>query len=366
MKRRKKCRINIRRKFLLAVIVLLGILFVGGTSLIGAWVVMDWQGRNRLEKKQEALPQNMAGDFTASGDIENLQTGELRYEGKTYAYKNDIITFLFMGIDRAGKTQASENLFEGGQADALFLAVLDPKEKKISVIGINRDTMTEVSVYDRNGLYAGKQTEQIALAHAYGDGMEKSCENTVEAVSQLFYGLPIHGYCALNMEVVTQINDAVGGVDVIIPESAAGADMEIDGVRYKTGWKAGEQVHLTGNDAYTFIRYRDTAQAESAEARLERQKQYLQAFMGQAVLAVKKDITLPLTMYQKISPYMVTDISAQEAVHVINDAISYSFSEDNLYSLQGEVRMGDIFEEFYPDEKSLYELILQVFYEEVS
>ena len=62
---------------------------------------------------------------------------------------------------------------------------------------------------------------------------------------------------------------------------------------------------------------------------------------------------------------MVTDITAQEAVHIASEAVSYSFSGENLYSMEGEVRMGEIFEEFYPDETALYELILQVFYEEV-
>ena len=33
--------------------------------------------------------------------------------------------------------------------------------------------------------------------------------------------------------------------------------------------------------------------------------------------------------------------------------------------MQGEVKMGEVFEEFYADETALYELILQVFYEEV-
>ena len=33
--------------------------------------------------------------------------------------------------------------------------------------------------------------------------------------------------------------------------------------------------------------------------------------------------------------------------------------------MKGEVQMGEIFEEFYPDETALYELILRVFYEEV-
>ncbi|HJA93971.1 MAG TPA: LCP family protein, partial [Candidatus Eisenbergiella merdipullorum] len=283
-RRRKKVKSRkgrrLKKSLLIGLAVLIGIFFIGGIAVVGGWLLLDYQGRQRLADKQEAVPEGMQDNFLAdTTSEETLSPGELRYQGKTYAYKDDIMTFLFMGIDKTGELEASEDLYNGGQADALFLAALDPDEKTISVIGINRDTMTEISVYDRNGLYAGTQTAQIALAHAYGDGMEKSCENTVEAVSGLFYGLPIHGYCALNMEVAGILNDAVGGVDVTIPESAAGADIEINGSRYKTGWKAGEQVHLMGNDAYTFIRYRDTDQPESADARLERQKQYLQAFI---------------------------------------------------------------------------------------
>lgn len=362
-KRRKLRGWSPRRKLLTALAAVAGIFLLAGATALAALGILDHQGKKRLAQKQEAVPESM--NFSASLDGSEIPgTGQLRYQGKTYTYQNDRMTFLIMGIDKTGKMESSEDLYAGGQADALFLAVLDPQERSISVIGINRDAMTEISVYDRNGLYAGKETAQIALAHAYGDGMEKSCENTVEAVSQLFYGLPIHGYCALNMEVVGLLNDAVGGVDVIIPESAAGADMEIDGERHKTGWVTGQEVHLMGDDAYTFIRYRDTQQAQSAEARLERQKTYLRAFLSRAVGAVKQDLALPLTLYQAITPYMVTDITAQEAVHIAKEAVSYSFSEEDFHSLQGEVRMGEVFEEFYPDETALYELILDIFYEE--
>ena len=48
--------------------------------------------------------------------------------------------------------------------------------------------------------------------------MEMSCERMVEAVSHLFYGIPIHGYCSLNMEVITLLNDEIGGVTVTVPE----------------------------------------------------------------------------------------------------------------------------------------------------
>ena len=105
-----------------------------------------------------------------------LEAGSIRYHGKVYTYKKGYSDLLFLGIDKNGEVKASSNLFKGGQADALFLAVLDPGEKKISVIGINRDTMASMNVYDKNGRYSGRQTAQIALSHAYGDGLKKAAK----------------------------------------------------------------------------------------------------------------------------------------------------------------------------------------------
>ena len=337
---------------LVLLITVLVLILIAATAVL--W--MNAHGRSSLLKRQEERPDQMEQLAEEEETSSSLPDGAIRYNGKAYLYKENILTFLCMGIDRKGEVEASDNLFQGGQADSLFLAVLDPDEKKISIIGINRDTMTEINVYDANGLYAGKEVAQIALAHAYGDGLEKSCENTVEAVSNLFYGLPIHGYCALNMSVISTINDAVGGVDVTIPASLAGK---------RDGWTEGEQVHLMGDAAYTFIHDRDTSVARSAEERLERQKQYLNAFVAQAKEAMRADMTLPLKLYTQVTPYMVTDITADEAVYLAGQALSYSFSPENIYGMEGHVEMGETFEEFYQDDTALYELILEVFYEEL-
>ena len=222
-KKRTKKRSAISKVGLFFLILLLVLLLLGITVSAG-WLWMNYSGQSRLSQKQEAIPELMQQAESEAESEMMLEAGSIRYHGKVYTYKKDILTFLFLGIDKNGEVKASSNLFKGGQADALFLAVLDPGEKKISVIGINRDTMASMNVYDKNGRYSGRQTAQIALSHAYGDGLEESCENSLDAVSNLFYGLPIHGYCALNMSVVSKLNDAVGGVDVVIPESAKGLD----------------------------------------------------------------------------------------------------------------------------------------------
>lgn len=342
------------RRLAFAALIAAGVLLFLLLAGVCAYAWMEYAGRAELKKKQEALPEGMILEETSAAEElpedaegqEPLKDGMLRYQGKTYAYQEDVMTFLCMGIDKTGEAKASEDLHRGGQADALFLAVMDPGEKQISVIGINRDTMAELFVYDEEGNYLGREIGQIALQHAYGDGMEESCERTVEAVSNLFYGIPIHGYFAMNMDVIIPLNDAVGGVDVVIGEGD-------------------EKVHLEGQEAYSFVRNRDMYAPHSAEQRLKRQKQYLEAFARQAKKAVAQDLTLPAKLYTEILPYMVTDISASEAVYLATQAVSYTFGQDNLYSLEGEIRMGEQFEEFYPDETALYELILQVFYEEV-
>ena len=342
------------RRLAFAALIAAGVLLFLLLAGVCAYAWMEYAGRAELKKKQEALPEGMILEETSAAEEfpedaegqEPLKDGMLRYQGKTYAYKEDVMTFLCMGIDKSGEAKASEDLHRGGQADALFLAVMDPGEKKISVIGVNRDTMAELFVYDEEGNYLGREIGQIALQHAYGDGMEESCERTVEAVSNLFYGIPIHGYFAMNMDVIIPLNEAVGGVDVVIGEGD-------------------EKVHLEGQEAYSFVRNRDMYAPHSAEQRLERQKQYLEAFALRAKKAVAQDLTLPAKLYGEILPYMVTDISASEAVYLATQAVSYTFGQEDLYSLQGEIRMGEQFEEFYPDETALYELILQVFYEEV-
>lgn len=283
--------------------------------------------------------------------------GDIRYQGIHYRYNKDVLTFLFMGIDKMTEVRAVEDGFDGGQSDALFLLVLDPHQKKISVIGIPRDTMTDIEVYSKEGDYIGMARGQITLQHGYGDGAELSCERSMKAVSHLFYNLPIHGYCAINMGAIPLINDAVGGIELKALETLDFKDFHI---------KEGETVYLQGMDAYYYLHNRDTGSFNSAGRRLGRQKQYLTAYAGAAIEATKKDITFPVNLYSTLSKYMVTDITVDEVSYLATQVMGYSFSEEGMYSLAGITVMGEKFEEFYVDEQTLYELILKVFYEEVE
>lgn len=318
-------------------------------------------GKNHLYQKvsaQQPVLQDAPGaEALTTEESGQWQDGWVKYKDAVYAYNEEILTFLVMGIDKLSDAEEVAEGTDGGQADALFLAVLNPHNKRMKVIGINRNTMTDIDTYNENGDYVSTVRSQIAIQHGFGNGLEESCEYQKKAVENLFYQLPIHGYAAVNMSAIAKINDAVGGVEVTVPA-------DLDG--FTEEFTEGKQLHLWGENAFWFVKYRDTDVFGSADLRLERQKQYLDGFIGAAKQAVHKDVSVVIDLYQAVRPQMVTDISLDEAVYLAPVLAEYAFEQEDFHLLPGETVMGDKFEEFYPDEDAMFEMILDIFYEKVQ
>ncbi len=299
---------------------------------------------------------SMSSSSASSTNIE-WQEDWVRYNGQIYDYNEDITTFLIMGIDKQKDVIEVSEGTDGGQADALFLLVLNPDKEQIQVIGINRNTMTDIDIYDEYGSYVTTKIAQIAVQHGFGNGVEESCEYQVDAVSNLFYQLPIHGYAAINMSAIPTINDAIGGVTVDVLE---------DLTKWDESLIKGEKVHLDGESAYNYIRCRDMDVYGSADSRFIRQKQYLNQFISTAKIQTQDDPMLIIDIYNSISSQMTTDITVDELSYIISNTSGYSFDSDDIISIKGETKMGEEYEEFYVDDDDLYQTIIDVFYEKVE
>lgn len=333
-------------------------------------IVMAVGGQNLRDKTQTSRP-NLVMEETESqvSETETVseetaqetvvwQEGWVRYNGKIYEYNEDILTFLVMGIDKKGTVKESTSATGGGQNDANFLVIVNPDTESISILAINRDTMTEIQMYGmgENGETL-KGYAQLATQHGFGDGKEISCELTRDTVSALLYDLPIHGYVAVNMGAISTINDAIGGVEVTVLE-----DLTV----FNKEWTEGTVITLHGKDAFKYVHDRDITVFESNRGRLARQKQYLTAFIDKFKNEVKEDITLPLTIYSELSKYMVTDITADEVVYLTGELLDYTIDGETIYTLEGTTQMGEKFEEFYPDKEALKDLMITLFYQEVN
>ncbi len=311
---------------------------------------------NRLATSDTETEMTMVNSEMEENQTVELEEGQIFYNGEIWKYNEDILTFLCMGVDARTGVTDEKVPGKGGQADAILLIVADPHKESIQILNINRDSMVDIEIYDTDGGYAGTQKSQIALQYAYGDGRVGSCELMEKAVSNLFYGIPIHGYAALDMESIPTLNDAVGGVEVTVPE---------DMTKYKSDWPKGATVSLLGDDALLYIREREDESAElgSNLKRIERQKQYLSAFVNQLKTKTKRDITFPVSLYGKVQKHMVTSLSMDEITYLATTLLGYDFSMENIHGIQGEMAMGEKNEEFYVDDEALRSVIIETFYE---
>lgn len=358
-KKKEKKEKNIKSKKSIALIAA-ACLVIFAAVLIGSFEIVRAMGRNRLMNEANTVKpvlETTPQEELTEEEKRVWEEGWVKYQDVIYQYNDELMTFLIMGIDKKSDVKEVAEGTDGGQADAIFLAVMNPKDKSIKVIAVNRNTMTDIDVYDEEGNYFTTVKAQLATQHGFGNGVEKSCEYQQHAVQKLFYQMPVHGYAAINMSAIETINDAVGGIDVTLAEDMTNID---------AGFTKGNTVHLEGKNAFWYVKYRDVNVFGSADERLSRQKQYLNAFIGKAKEKVTTDLSVVPELYQAIMSQMVTNVSLDEATYLASILKDYRFCEEDLYTMAGETVMGEQFEEFYPDETALYELILEIFYEEVE
>lgn len=289
------------------------------------------------------------------------------YENGVYEYNEDTLNFLLMGIDHEGELDKNTDLSDwgAGQADAIFLISINRHSNEVSVIGIPRNTMVELDIYNENEQRIDTIYNQICLQYGYAGGGELGLSTMKESVSELFYGLPIHGACAISFDAVGIILEKIGGVEVTVPDDMTSLD---------AGYKAGSRLLLTKENIMPYLRYRDMAALGSPTTRLTRQKEFLEKAIRQTISQVKRNPRLVSDIYKAVIPYMNTDITLDEAVYLAAEFVNYRIEKDSFYQLTGEDRQvdfvnesgkNDFYDDLYLDEDTTRQLVMKLFYEEV-
>ena len=278
------------------------------------------------------------------------------WQGKEYLYNSLITTVLYAGLDSMEPLKASETYSNKARADSVSVVILDKKRKKMSILALNRDTMTEIRRYTRTGEDMGTYVSHLGYAYSYGDGGEISCMDLKEAVENLL-GIPIDEYIVTNQSSITSINDLVGGVTLTVPnDDLAGMHPEL---------QKGEVVTLDDSNVRDFLQHRDTAVDFSNEGRIERQQSYVTAYVE---LLKKRLNAEPDQVWQEInqmSDYLQTGITKNKYLSLAKLLEKVSFSDTDYYRPKGEDSKGELHDEFYVDEDALRQLVIDLFYEEV-
>lgn len=275
-------------------------------------------------------------------------------DGVAYRPKSTVKNYLIIGIDERGAVDSN------GQAQADFILVLsfDSSDNSYTVMPINRDTMTEILVYD---VFTGKAKEnvaQIALSHNDGSFTEisndRKCKNTAKAVSNLLYGIEFKNYASMTMDAVGIIVDCIGGVEVYVEYDMTSIDERLVG---------GQNVLLDGELAIKFIGARGGVADETNTSRMERQMAFFDAFI-KAAKSAELDEKLLLECFEKVEDYIVTN-AGDSILGEISDKLE-KYEKKATVKLPGESRVGQKYMEFHVDEEGLKDIVTNVFYKKTN
>lgn len=277
---------------------------------------------------------------------------DVKYKGKDYVLKDNLETVLILGLDKFEEADV-DSYNNDKQADFLMLLVVDHENQTCTTLHINRDTMAEMNVLGVAGDAIDTVVKQIALAHTYGNGKEVSCRNTKDAVSELLMNVEIDHYISVKMDAVSVYNDLIGGVEVTVLDDFTGIDDTL---------VEGETVTLSGEHALKYVRTRYGLEDSSNSRRMVRQRQYIKALYEKTKLVLESDSAFIVNAASQLSEYIVTDFTGtglQNFAEIIKD---YEFIEE-IFEIEGKNKVGENHMEFYPDEDSVEEIVIKLFYE---
>ncbi|WP_231889831.1 LCP family protein [Oceanobacillus sp. Castelsardo] len=165
------------------------------------------------------------------------------------------LNILLLGVDKRGGDR--------GRSDALMVLSLDPKNDRMQLVSIPRDTRT---------LIVGKGTED-KINHAYAFGGADMSIATVENLLDI----ELDYFVQINMEGLADLVDLLGGITVENELDWVDTGYYQKGYHYEKG-----QIQLDGPQAMGFIRMR-YQDPKGDFGRTERQRKVIAAILDKGV-----------------------------------------------------------------------------------
>ncbi|MBS7316005.1 MAG: LCP family protein [Clostridiaceae bacterium] len=275
------------------------------------------------------LPANLDAEDLTEEELEQLQAmiaeqaQEIDLTG--VAQRDGVFTVLVVGTDVSGQL-----------TDTIVVATFDTNQKSVAILNIPRDTISRAA----NG-----ETHKINSAYGRG-GMDRLITEVKNLV-----GYEVNRYVIVNFSAFTRIVDAIGGIEVDVPEDMYKntGDMLID-------LKAGRQL-LDGEHALMLMRYRGYANADID--RIGVQQQVYKAVIEQ--LATPATILKLPSLTSIIAQNVQTDMTVGELIwigtnyvtmntdDVVTNTIPHTASYINniSYVLPSESEILELVNEYY-------------------
>ena len=281
----------------------------------------------------------------------------ITYDGKTYKLNENVMSITFIGYNEKDPNRLSDRFM----GDAIYIVAIDDKTGKTTILGVSRDTMLDVNVYSSEGKFIDTEKLQLAYAYSYGNDEVSGGENTNTSLTRLFFGLPFNDYFAIDLASLQFLNDAIGGVTLT-------SQLTFDSEYYGRTIEEGEVITLHGNDVETYVRRRDMTYVEANNVRMDRQQQYIKAFLQSIIPAAKKDLSHMIDLFNVVNENADSTLNLPKVTYLASTALSKLRNSDDIeyIRLSGEMKLNGNHAEMYLDDKDVLETMLKIFYTQVD
>lgn len=343
-KKRRRRRKKLKRRLKIAGIVLGALLLICGGFVLAAYGLM---------KAGESSLKQPAQDVQIMEDAVSEDKGRtVEYQGHSYRLNEDLVSIVFIGYDRGDAPGGSATA--AGQADTVMVVALDTEAGKATAINVPCDSMVDVGEIAGDA-YSGQDAIQLRLAFDGSDNVEAGSENVTAAVSGIVCNIPMEKYIALNVAGIGPLNDAVGGVALTPIQSIP-----------ETVITEGEPTVLYGNNAESYVRWRDASGLDSSPERQQRQVQYVEEFAKTAISNARGNVGAFNDLFKLAREYSVTNLGLGEFSYLASEMLLHGISSMEVVTLPGETVEGPEFVECYLDQDAVYQTVLDVYYERVD
>lgn len=267
----------------------------------------------------------------------------LTRDGATRCYREmEITNYLLLGVDK-------EQVTLDGQADFLVILSVDRRNRQVTPIMVDRDTLAMVTTYGVFGNASGERLMQISLAQAFHAQGQTGSANTASALSRLLYGVPVDHYVAVDLQGIALMNDAVGGVEVTLEDDFTALDPEM---------RPGSTVLLKGAQAELFVRSRMEVADGTNASRMRRQRAYLEGLLPRLLDGRGELLREGL---KSLNGHYESDLTDSAIFSAVQRYADYEWQE--FVTLPGEWRLGeDEFTEFTLDGEATQEILGELWF----
>ena len=237
------------------------------------------------------------------------------------AQRDGVFTVLVVGTDVSGQL-----------TDTIVVATFDTNDKSVAILNVPRDTISRAA----NG-------ETHKINSAYGRG---GIDRLITEIKNLL-GYEVNRYVIVNFAAFTRIVDAIGGIEVDVPEDMYKntGDMLID-------LKAGRQV-LDGEHALMLMRYRGYANADID--RINTQQEVYRAVIDQ--MATPATILKLPSLTSIIAQNVQTDMSVGELIWIGTNYVTMDTDDVVTNTIPHTPRYINNISYVLPDERGILALV---------